>query len=198
MKPRIRTSAALLACALLLDAQSAGAGAGPIEIVMLQGEGAFNDAKRRPPTELEVEVRNSRGAPLAGVPVTFTLPRFGAGGVFDGGQLTSTVTTDQLGRAATRFRPNTTEGRFHIRIAASHDSEEASALMVQTNTLAASRPDSQPSKFGIKKLLLLGASGAAMATILSTRRGSGASSGSTAPPVPTTASIGAISVGGPR
>lgn len=197
MKPRIRTSVALFAWALLL-VQTAPAGAGPIEIVFLQGEGAFNDAKRRPPTNLEVEVRNSQGAPLAGVTVTFTLPKFGAGGVFNGDQLTSTVTTDQQGRAATRFQPNATEGRFHIRIAASHDGEEASALMVQTNTLAASRPDAQQSKFGIKKLLLMGATGAAMATILSTRGGSSSSSGSTVPTVPTTATIGAISVGGPR
>ena len=197
MTPRVRTSIAAFGCALLLEAQTVGSVAGPIEIVMVQGEGAFNDAKRRSPAELEVELRDARGTPLASVPVTFTLPKFGAGGVFEDGQAAKTVTTNAQGRANTRFRPNSTEGRFHIRITTAYQGEEATALMAQTNTLAASRPATEQSKFGVKKLLLMGAAGAAMATILSTRGGSKSSNGTVTPTV-TSATIGAISVGGPR
>ncbi|MBI3665298.1 MAG: carboxypeptidase regulatory-like domain-containing protein [Acidobacteria bacterium] len=130
-----------LAVFLLLASGLAGVGrseeSGVLKIVVLEGDGAFNNMKKRIGRDPVVEVRDEKDHPVAGAKVVFTLPPDGPSATFDGGGRVFRATTDERGRAATKgLKPNSTEGRYKIAVTASWSSRSGYAAISQSNTLA--------------------------------------------------------------
>jgi len=170
---------------------------GGLRLVVLQGEGAFNDIQRKTGRDPVVEVRDENDRPLAGAQVVFSLPESGAGGTFEGGVRTFTTTSDPNGMAAARgLKPNSVEGRFQIRVIASLGGKTGTVAITQSNTLAGGAV--VPGKRGGgKKWLLLLVAGGATGGILAAKSGSKGTPGPAGPP-PTILSTGTVTVGGPR
>ena len=77
---------ALTLAALLLSPTGQAQERAGLKIVVLEGEGAFNDIKRKRARNPVVEVRDEANHPVAGAEVVFTLPETGAGGTFAASQ----------------------------------------------------------------------------------------------------------------
>jgi len=182
----------LFSTALLLLAASAfGQTRGFLKVAVVDGDGAFNDIKNKIGHPPSVEVRDESNDVVAGAEVEFTLPALGAGGTFTNGQRSMKATTDARGIAtAETFRPNPTEGRFAIAVAATYQGKQGAAIVGQSNTMAASSHSN-------KKLWIIlgvvggGAAGAILATHSSSSSGGGAAAA-------TSISVGPVIVGGPR
>jgi len=186
-----RWSGCVLLCSFALAQEKA-----PLKVVIISGEGALNDIRKKEAHDAVVEIRDEYDKPVANARVVFQLPMNGAGGAFGDNQKELIATTDEHGRAATRgLKPNALEGRFPIRVTASIDGRQGSAMIWQSNTLAGG---AEPGRSGSKLkyvILLLGAGGAVGA--VAAMRGGGSSGGGGAA-VPTTLSPGTVTVGGPR
>jgi hypothetical protein len=185
MKPVL--AVLLLAC--VVQAQTS------LNIVAIQGDGTFNSIKGKTGQSPVVEVRDEQGNPVAGAAVRFVLPMAGPSAKFADGSLIAESPTDDHGRAsAPALIPNSTEGRFNIKVTATSGSRQGSLVMAQTNTLAEAGGHSSKKVWII--LLIAGAAGAGAAAAL---HGGSKSSGSTqtAPP-PVVVSIGGVTVGGPQ
>ena len=132
--PWRKLMAFLLPVALLYAQESASL----LNIVIVEGEGAINNVRKRVAREPMVQVEDRNRKPIGGVILTFTLPNQGAGGVFANGSHSLTVTTDNAGRAVARgIKPNNLNGKFEIRVNASHNGQTARATITQTNQFAA-------------------------------------------------------------
>lgn len=108
-----------------------------LQILIIEGEGAINNIKQRTAREPIVEVRDENDKPIAGAAVVFTLPSTGASGSFANGSQILMVTTNEQGRAvATGLRPNNFQGRFQVRVTASHQGQTASANINMQNAPA--------------------------------------------------------------
>src|SRR5438132_14235047 len=84
-----------------------------LKVAVLEGDGAFNDIKRKLARNPIVEVHDESGQLVQGAQVVFALPEVGPSGSFPGGSKKFTAITDAQGRASTRnMKPNTNEGRF--------------------------------------------------------------------------------------
>ena len=174
----------------LLSAASALASLGFLKVNVIDGDGAFNDIKNKVGHPPAVEVRDESNQLVTGAQVVFTLPALGASGTFEGGQKSMTATTDGRGIAtAGTFRPNPTEGRFAIAIAASYMGKQGAAVVGQSNTLAASGSSSHKKLWIILAIVGGGAAGGILATH---------SSSSSSTPAATSISVGTIVVGAPR
>lgn len=185
----------LLLCAAGL-AQDQG---GPLKVVVIEGDGVFNDVQRKTAHAPVVEVRDELDRPVPEARVVFTLPTTGPGGSFPGNRKELIATTDEQGRAAARgLAPNSSEGRFPIRVTASTDGRRGSTVIWQSNTLAAGDPKPSSRR---KKYIILGLIGGAVAggAAIVASRGNGSGSGAgAAGPIPTTLSAGTVTIGGPR
>lgn len=172
---------------------------GLLKIAILQGDGAFNDIRKKVAHEAVVEVRDENDHVVPNARVVFSAPSAGPGGTFEDGQRTYIATTDAQGRAAARgFKPNTTEGRFSIRVTASAGGRIGSAQLSQSNTLAGGQ-GFEPNKKSKTKYILLGVlAGAAVGGAMAATHGGGNAPVAAPLPVPTTVSTGTITVGGPR
>jgi hypothetical protein len=92
-----------------------------LNIVVLEGEGATNNARQRMAREPVVRIEDENHKPIAGAAVVFTLPTEGATGVFSNGSKTLTVITDNNGRAAGKgLRVNQVTGKLPIHVTASY------------------------------------------------------------------------------
>jgi hypothetical protein len=176
-----------------------------LKIVIVQGDGSFNNIKRKLAQEPIVQVVDESGQPVQGAEVTFTLPFDGPGGQFANGKRASVIKTDAQGRAAAgTFVPNSNEGRFNIAIRAVAGSREGVAIISQSNTMAGGvySADGVKPKSSKKYWLIAGVAGAATAGALAAKKGGGSTAATPAPVVipvpPTSVSIGSISVGGPK
>jgi hypothetical protein len=187
----------LTACVLFL-ALSAQA-AERLQISVLEGEGAFNNIRRKLGRNLAVAVQTQDEQPVEGAQVTFTLPVDGPSGTFPGNQRVFETRTDARGKASTPvITPNDVEGRFNILVKVHTPAGDASRVIAQSNTAAGGLGEIKSGGGGKKFLVLLGlAGGVAGGVLVATRRGGGSGS-SGAPPTPTTLTIGVVSVGGPR
>jgi hypothetical protein len=175
-----RRSICILVCTVIsapaLPAQ--GEPAGNLRIVVLEGDGAINNVRVRPPREPRVRVEDRNGEPLSRVPVTFVAPAIGAGGFFADEATSVTVITGEDGEAAAAgFRPNSVVGQFEIRVSASHGGETARAAIPQTNAAPAQEARS-------RKFIILGIVVGAVAggTIAATSLGGGGGQASSARP----------------
>jgi hypothetical protein len=169
--------------------------AGKLNIVIVEGEGAINNVRQRVAREPIVQVEDENRRPVAGAAVTFLLPNQGAGASFANGAQSLTITTDAQGRAVARgLRPNNVNGRYDIRVNASHQGRTASATISQTNAVAAAAAAGGISAKLIAILAVAGAA-AAGATVAATGGGSG---NGAARPTPTVITPGTPSIGGPQ
>jgi hypothetical protein len=173
---------------------------GALRIVVLEGEGAVHNIRRRAVSPVQVEVRDGRNRPVEAAKVRFTLPELGPGGRFVDGGRTLEVVTGEDGRAGfTSFVPNGQEGRFSLAVDAQASGREAGTAIVQSNSLfhySAARNDEPEIKRtgrGRALVLVLGIGAAAtLGGVLASRGGGGPQ----APPV--SVGVGGVGVGGPR
>jgi hypothetical protein len=167
-----------------------------LTIIVLEGEGAFNDIRRKLGRNPVIEVHDEEGKAVPGADVVFTLPEEGASGTFTPGGRTFLAKTDAQGRASTLgLRPNSIEGRYNIRLTASAAGKTGSLAISQSNTLAGGAVVAQTGLSRTKKILLVLAAGAAGGGIAVAVHGTG---GGTVPIATTTLSPGPVTVGGPR
>jgi len=123
---------------LIVAAGMASADTPPLQIVVVEGQGAINNARTHTGREPVVEVRDGNDAPVAGAVVTFQAPATGPSAVFGSGNATLLTQTDASGRAVGRaLRPNSLTGPFQIRVTASLNGQVASAVIAQTNAMPA-------------------------------------------------------------
>ncbi|HTS31372.1 MAG TPA: hypothetical protein VMH81_36115 [Bryobacteraceae bacterium] len=109
-----------------------------LSVVVLEGEGAINNIKRRTSRETIVKVEDENHKPLAGVAVAFLLPADGPGGAFTGGAKSVTVNTDSAGRAVMpHLQVNSNPGTYRIGVYASHRGLGASATISQSSITGA-------------------------------------------------------------
>lgn len=185
MKPVL----ALLVLACVAQAQTS------LNITAIQGDGTFNSIKGKTAQSPVVEVKDQQGNPVEGATVRFVLPMSGPSAKFADGSLTAETTTDEHGRAsAPVLMPNSTEGRFNIKVTATSGSRQGSLIVAQTNTLAEASSHSSKKLWLI--LLLVGGAGAGAALAL--HGGSKGGSTTPPPPPPVVVSIGGVTVAGPQ
>jgi hypothetical protein len=198
-----KLSAITLALALLdpgLYAQDSGT----LKITVIQGQSEKNNIKLKLAVTPIVEVRDEHDRLVPGARISFVLPNFGPSGRFADGTASMLVWTDSQGRAAaTGLVPNSTEGKFNIRVSATYAGKEGTATVLQENT-AADGPQQAQAAIDAKKksnnkwiYIVVAGGGAAVAGIFAAKGGSSAPSGP-APPTPTSVTVGTVSVGGPR
>jgi hypothetical protein len=130
-----------LSCALsaaLLTAPILQAQDGGLRVVVLRGEEGVNNIDQRIVVEPIVEVQDAEGKPVPKALVTFRSPAVGPSVTFFGASRSSTISTDDAGRAqATGMLPNTEPGAFHIDVEAAAQGMSASAQIAQSNVAAA-------------------------------------------------------------
>jgi hypothetical protein len=176
----LRRSVSVLVCALIstpvIPAQKEQDA--NLRIVVLEGDGAINNVRVRPPREPRVRVEDRSGEPVGEIPVTFVAPGFGAGGTFgDAGNSVTVVTGEDGEAAAAGFRPNSLVGQFEIRVSASHSGETARTVITQTNV--APVQEGRSKKFIILGLVVGAIAGGALAA---TSLGGGSEPASTVRP----------------
>ncbi len=189
------------ATALLMAASiAAGADQRPLQINVLEGEGAFNDIRKGLARAPIVEVKDEGGQAVENAKVVFQLPDMGAGGTFLDGSHTFVATSDKQGRAAAPpLKPNRMEGMFAIVVNASKDGSVGHAEIRQSNTMAGGVQAGGGGGHGKLKILIAIAGAAGGVAVAAARSGS-KSGGSTGAAVaaPTILSVGTVTIGGPR
>lgn len=171
-----------------------------LRIVVIDGEGAVHNIRRKATSPVEVEIRDAGNRPVEGAKVRFTLPEIGPGGRFVDGSRTLDVRTDARGRAGySAFVPNGHEGRFAVAVDAMSDGREAGTAITQSSSVfhyrASSLEEPEVRRTSRTRALavVLGIGAAATAIgVLASRSGGGPQT----PPV--AVGVGPVSVGGPR
>lgn len=177
-------------CSLFVAAGVLSAAAPKIQVVVVEGQGAINNARAHTGRDPVVEVRDEHDAPVSGATVTFQAPATGPSAVFGSGNSTYLTQTDSSGRAAARgLRPNTVKGPFQIRVTASMSGQMATASITQTNAL----PSESKSAKKVWVITLL--AGAAAGGAVAATHGSKSSTAATA--AASTAPSGTIVPGSP-
>jgi hypothetical protein len=173
---------------------------GKLNIVIVEGEGAINNVRQRVAREPIIQVEDENRKPIAGAAVTFLLPQQGPGATFANGARSTTLLTDNNGRAVARgLRPNNVNGEYQIRVNASHLGQTASAVITQTNAIAvAGASAGAGAGISVKLLTIIAVAAAATAGgVIAATRGDG-NGGSAGPATPTIITPGSPSVGGPQ
>ena len=165
-----------------------------IRILVLAGQDAINNVKPKTSTQPVVEVQDEAGSPIEGVEVVFTTPPTGPSATFYGATRTTTITTDEQGRAAVSgMMPNTDLGLFEMQVRATHGALQAETVIAQTNAQAVTLAKKK-SPFGWRMIAGLGAA-AALGVIAGVRRGD---DNNRTTSNPTAITFGSVSVGTPR
>jgi hypothetical protein len=190
------TLTAGLCPALAQDA--AQAAPGKIHIAIIEGDGAINNVRQRVAREPIVQVEDENRRPIAGAAVTFTLPRQGASATFQNGARSLTVMTDSNGQAVARgLQPNNVNGKYEIRINASHDGRTSSTTITQTNAIVGAAAAGAGISGKLIAIIIAGAAAAAVGGVVAaTRNGNDNGNGAVSRPVVITP--GTPSVGGPQ
>jgi len=169
-----------------------------LNLIIVEGEGAINNVKQRSVREPIVQVEDENHKPVAGASVAFLLPGNGASGSFANGSRLLTVMTDQNGRAVMNgFKPNNVAGQLQIRVTASYQGQTATAVITQTNVIAAAVAGGIAAGKLIAILAVVGGAAAAGVAVAVTRNG-GTSPAGPGTPAPTVISPGSPTVGPPR
>ncbi|MCA2970386.1 MAG: hypothetical protein INH43_17870 [Acidobacteriaceae bacterium] len=165
-----------------------------LNIVIVEGEGAVNNARQRVARDPIVQVEDENRKPVAGAAVVFLLPNQGAGAAFPNGARSLTVLTDSKGQAAARgLQANRLAGQYQLRVTASASGQTASASIGMSN-VAAAGAGAATGLGAMKWLLIVGAvGGAAAATGVALSNGGAAPAG----PRPTVVTPGTPTVGAP-
>jgi hypothetical protein len=185
----------------VLDAQAPPA---LLNIVVVEGEGAINNARQRVTHDPVVRVEDENHKPIVGAAVVFTLPTEGATGEFGNGGKNLTVMTDDKGQATARgLRLNGIDGKVPIHITASYRGLTASTTMTQFSVLPPGAKPATSSHSGghgalIAVLVAVGAAAAGGGAYLATHKSGNTATGPTTPgitPIGITPGTGTI-VGG--
>jgi hypothetical protein len=172
---------------------------GGLKIVVVQGEGAQNNIRSRTATPLVVEVRDDSDKPIEQAEVTFMLPSYGPGGVFNGWMRNQLARTNAQGRAQSQgFTPNEEEGRFNIRVTATSGTKTTNAVIAQSNVAGGRGEQLKSSRKKMWTIVAVVGAAALIGGIVAATRGGDSSSGSAAVSVPISITPGPITVGGPR
>ncbi|HYI94511.1 MAG TPA: hypothetical protein VEX68_13270 [Bryobacteraceae bacterium] len=187
-----------LFCTILIQNLPLNAqGAGKINIVIVEGEGAINNVRQRVAREPIVQVEDENRKPVAGAAVTFLLPNQGAGASFANGAQSLTITTDAQGQAVARgLRPNNVNGQYEIRVNASHQGRTASTVISQTNAITAATAAAGGISGKLIAIIAVAAGAAATGAVVATRNGNGNGGGGT--PSRTVIVPGTPNIGGPQ
>jgi hypothetical protein len=164
----------------------------PLNIVIIEGDGAINNIKQRTAREPIVQVEDQNHKPVAGAAVLFELPQNGAGATFAQGAHTATFVTDQTGRAVAHgLRVNKIQGKFQIKVTATSQGRTAVTTISQTNA-AIGGAAVAGGVISAKLLIILSAVGAAAAAggVYAATHSGGKS--------PTTITPGSPGVGAPK
>ena len=203
---RKRVVSFVLFCAIFAQSvpspaqESPTAAPGKIHIVIVEGEGAINNVRQRVAREPIVQVEDENRKPVAGAAVTFLLPNQGAGASFANGARSLTITTDSQGRAVARgLKPNSVNGKYDIRVNASHQGQTDSTVISQTNAFTAAAAAGAAGGISTKLLIILAVAGGAAAagTAVAVTHNGGGGNGAT-PTRPTVIVPGSPTVGGPQ
>lgn len=175
--------------------QQAGEAIKKLNIVIVEGEGAVNNARQRVARDPIVQVEDENRKPVAGAAVVFLLPNQGAGATFANGARSLTVLTDSNGQAVARgLEANRLTGQYQVRVTASAGGQTASISIGMSN-IAVAGAGAAAGLSGLKWLLIVGAvGGAAAATGVVLSNGGSTPAG----PRPTVVSPGTPTVGAPR
>lgn len=149
---------------------------GGIHILILEGNKVLNSLTSKTAVSPVIQVLDSQDQPITGAAVTFEVSPTGPGGSFGVPPAptspTVTVRTDFAGQATAHFTPNTTPGRFSIKVTAAIEGQSAVAGMTQTNDpqVAVAGPEPPPKRWykNWKWWAIIGA-GATAGIILLTR-----------------------------
>jgi len=169
-----------------------------LNIVIVEGDGLVNNIRQRVAGDPVVQVEDENRKPIGGAIITFYLADRGAGGVFPNGSHSLSVTTDNAGRAVARgIKPNGVNGKFEIRVTASHEGQTARATITQTNQFAPA-----PLMTAKTATILAIVAGIAAGVAVGVTRGGGntpaAAPTAPAPVPPTIITPGTPTVGGPK
>jgi hypothetical protein len=135
----------------------------PLNIVIIEGDGAINNIKQRTAREPIVQVEDQNHKPVAGAAVLFELPQNGASASFAQGARTATFVTDQNGRVVAHgLRVNKVQGKFQIKVTASSQGRVATTTISQTNAVVGGAA-AAGGLLSAKVLIILTAVGAAAA-----------------------------------
>jgi hypothetical protein len=130
----LRRVAALLIAAVTCQGESTelfSQAVRPVDVQVLDGEGARNSITNSTATPPSVYVQNKDDGPLAGAQVVFTLPPAGSSAVFANGATMATVVTNSQGIAvAPSLRPNDIAGPFSISVQILYDGQLLSRLTI--------------------------------------------------------------------
>ncbi|MGH9657837.1 MAG: hypothetical protein ACRD96_04780 [Bryobacteraceae bacterium] len=170
---------------------------GGIKVLAVQGEGAINSIRTKTATPIVVEVRDDKDQPVAGAEIVFQLPAAGPGGVFHGWMRNQTARTNEKGQAGTSgFAPNDEEGRFNVKVTATHGMKTAGLVVGQSNGRGNGGAQARTSRKGLwATLAILGGAGLIGGVVAAS---SGDNGTVTTPKIPVTITPGAVTVGGPR
>jgi hypothetical protein len=161
-----------------------------LNIIVIEGDGAINNIRRRTAREPIVQVEDENRRPVAGATVTFLLPGDGPGAALRDGSRSFTAITGPDGRAVLRgLRPNSTPGEFQIQVNASYQGITGSAVITQTNAAAAAGAAISGKLIAI--LAVAGGAAAAGGIVAATRGGND----TTTAPAPVIITPGTPSVG---
>lgn len=140
-----------------------------LNIVIVEGEGAVNNARQRVAREPIVQVNDENNRPVAGAAVIFFLPGSGPGAAFPGGANSFTAITGADGRAAANgLKANTLKGQYQVRVTASYKGVSASTSFQMANAAGAAIGTT-----ALWTLIILGAAGAAAGIALGINSGNG-------------------------
>ena len=118
--------------------------AAPLNLVVVEGDGAINNIRLQRAKEPMVRVEDENGKPVGGADVTFVAPTVGPGAIFVHAGASLTLRTDDRGEAVGRgLQPNRTAGTFQIRVIAVARGQTARTEISQTNVEPASRSHSR-------------------------------------------------------
>ena len=153
-----------------------------LSIVVVEGEGAINNARQRVTREPIIRIEDENHKPIAGAAVVFTLPTEGATGEFGNGSKNLTIMTDKQGLATAHgLKLNGLPGKVPIQVNASYRGLTARTTISQTSVLP---PGAKASSGGgghgtlIAILVVVGAAAAGGGAYFATHK-----NGSSAPPV---------------
>ena len=109
-----------------------------LKIVIVEGDGAVNNARQRVAREPIVQVTDENNRPVAGAAVIFFLPGSGPGATFPGGANSFTAITGADGRAAANgLKANSLKGQYQVRVTASFQGVSASTSFQMVNAAGA-------------------------------------------------------------
>jgi len=183
----------VLACVLLAAQEPQTQAPQRLNLVVVAGEGAIDNIKRRTTRETIVQVEDENHKPVAGAVVVFLLPANGPGGTFVTGSKSAIVVADGSGRSVMpRIQLNSTTGGYQIKVHAAHKGVEASANIAQTSVAAAAAVSAGTIMYVIAGVAAAGAAAAIVAS-----RGKGSSSTPATPGQPGAPAVpsGAIGAG---